>query len=83
MGRKEEELSLLLQAYQIDPLMENVNVNLGGYFQDEGLLRCVRECNGFRSLELWLYLFTVGILFHIPCGVVHQKALIFFYHTFQ
>ena len=33
---------------------------------------CVQLC---LFLEIWLYLYTINVLFHIPCGVVHYKAL--------
>ena len=38
MGRKEEELHWLLEAYHLDPTLSNVNINLAGYYQDDGKL---------------------------------------------
>ena len=36
MMHKEEELFWLSKAYKLNPRMNNVNINLGGFYQDEG-----------------------------------------------
>ncbi len=38
MGKREEELYWLLEAYRLDPTLSNVNINLAGYYQDDGEL---------------------------------------------
>ena len=37
MNRKDEEIFWLLEALKLDPYMENVLINLSGYYQDEGM----------------------------------------------
>lgn len=43
MNRKEEEVYWLKQALELEPDLEHALVNLGGYFQDEGLLSESKE----------------------------------------
>lgn len=43
MGKKEEEVVWLKRALAIDPLLEPALVNLGGHYQDDGLLEEARH----------------------------------------